>query len=345
MIIVSDYIGHSDENGEPMGHPIKVVNETVELLKDVTSVGIAVPEHHIVKVGPCSGDRIGLPNYICAFSNDKIGNLKKKWSNLKTLFGSTQGTPLFINVDFSLFLYLDLFARRRKYWIMLCYNPLRGVSGWRHKIIESVLKRANAVIVTNKHFLDIIPGKTIFIPDYYYIPELYKKHENEKKCTVMVCLGTMGATKKLEELVQAMNGSTIRLKIIGNFKSDPVRFQKLKEMAGDNVSLENKYVANNEYYDLIGCSEYVVLPYDMDLYNERTSGILIESVFLDSIPVAPRRLLEYNGIDGIGYENISDLPILLGQESRLAEIRKYNRKLVTTLFDKASISKQLEELC
>jgi hypothetical protein len=45
----------------------------------------------------------------------------------------------------------------------------------------------------------------------------------------------------------------------------------------------------------------------MEQYGCRTSGVLIESMFLHTIPIAPRKLLEANGIQGIGYDNIEEL--------------------------------------
>lgn len=39
-IILADYIGHSDSLGKPMGHPIKVINETYELIKSKFHVGM-----------------------------------------------------------------------------------------------------------------------------------------------------------------------------------------------------------------------------------------------------------------------------------------------------------------
>ena len=59
---------------------------------------------------------------------------------------------------------------------------------------------------------------------------------------------------------------------------------------------------------MIAESKYTLLPYKLERYENATSGILLESIFLKSIPIAPKWLLENNNISGIGYDNLDDLP-------------------------------------
>ncbi|MBU3878751.1 hypothetical protein HGO97_023425 [Faecalicatena sp. AGMB00832] len=340
MITIVDFIGHSDKNGKPMGHPVKVINEIVDLLLPLENIAVAAPSNHLNEIK--NKDKIQtneLSNYIYTFSNNKKKNLKKKWQNLHTIFSTSKGVLWFINVDFSLFLYLFLFgSNKNKVWINLYYNPLRGSSGWREKIVRMVLRKLDLVIVTNKNFLKTIPGNTIFIPDYYYKEELYSKYQTSEKKQQMVCLGTMGNTKQIEELIECASTLSFQVLIIGNFSQDMERFKRLETMANTkpNIILKNKYVGNDEYYKLIAESRYVILPYDMKLYNERTSGILLETVFLDSIPVAPQKLLAYNSIVGIGYEKLTDIHDIL-IEANEANIVYENTRIRNTVFSKEAI--------
>ncbi len=45
----------------------------------------------------------------------------------------------------------------------------------------------------------------------------------------------------------------------------------------------------------------------MGQYQSRTSGVLIESLFLDTVAIAPKQLLAENQIGGIGYDRIEEL--------------------------------------
>lgn len=341
QIILADYIGHSDSSGKPMGHPIKVINETFELIKSVFYVRIAVSETHIPSIQGNEIEIIKLKYHVCVFSTQKLSNLIKKWANLNRIFHN-QGNSIiwFVNVDFSLFLYLYL-KKEKKVWINLCYNPLKNVSGWREKLIKAVLEDAEKVILTNRNFVKEIPGTKIYIPDYYYNTALYDKFQKTEKQKQMVCLGTMGKEKKLEALILAMKNCPTSLIVCGNFKHDEERYQNLQKLSEGQIYLENKFIANDEYYSLIAKSQYVVLPYDMDLYDERTSGILLEAVFLHSVPIAPQKLLEYNGIIGIGYQNIDEIPSLLGDEKRELEIIKSNNELLKNVFSAISMRNKL----
>ena len=340
-IVLADYIGHCDNNGKPMGHPIKVINENCRLLEPVFGVRIAVPRTHVYSIKEKEIEVIKLKYNICAFSTQKFLNFIKKWKNLNDIFKNQENDIIwFINVDFSLFLYLYL-KKEKRVWINLCYNPLKNVSGWRRKVIRSVLENVEKVVLTNKNFLKEIPGNKIYIPDYYYNAELYDKFQKTKKKKQVVCLGTMGKEKELEKLVLAMKKSEIPLIICGNFKHDEGRYQNLQKLSEGRNLLENKFVTDDEYYDLIANSKYVVLPYDMKLYNERTSGILLEAVFLHSVPVAPRELLKYNGIEGIGYQKIEEIPLLLEDEKKELEIVKNNDELLESVFSVVSMREKL----
>ena len=340
-IILADYIGHSDNSGKPMGHPIKVINETYELIKPMFRIQIAVPESHVSSILEDKTNIIKLKYNVGVFSKQKILNFMKKWANLNRIFSNRKDSVVwFINVDFSLFLYLYL-RNVDKIWINLCYNPLKNISGWRKKVISSVLKNAEKIILTNPNFAKEISGATVYIPDYYYDEKLYGRFQGEEKLEQMVCLGTMGKEKKLEDLVLTMKNSSIPLKICGNFKHSEERYQNLKKLAEGHICLENKFVADDEYYGLIAKSRYVVLPYDMNLYDERTSGILLETIFLHGIPIAPQKLLVYNGINGIGYQRISEIPDLLGDKRRELEIIENNNRLIDDVFSAKSMRNKL----
>ena len=341
-IILADYIGHSDNSGKPMGHPVKVINETCKLISPMFQVRVAAPKSHVSMI-QLTNEMIKLEYNLCVFSNQKISNLMKKWKNLKKIF-KNQGEDIvwFINVDFSLFLYLYLKdITKNRIWINLCYNPLKNVYGWKKTVIETVLNKVERVVLTNRNFQREIPGNTMFMPDYYYNEALYDKYQDVPKRNQMACLGTMGKEKKLEDLISIMKDSLVPLVVFGNFKHDCERFENLQRLSGENISLENKFVNDEEYYDLISKSRYVVLPYDMALYDERTSGILLEAVFLHSIPVAPLQLLRYNGIDGIGYQNIDEIPMMLGDLDHEQKIINNNNKLIKSIFSAESIQNSL----
>lgn len=78
----------------------------------------------------------------------------------------------------------------------------------------------------------------------------------------------------------------------------------------------------------------------MDCYKGATSGVLLESIFLKSIPVAPQKLLDYNGINGIGYGDLEEINTntfvkQLTNENNLDKYMfDYNQKKLHSIFQK-----------
>ena len=98
----------------------------------------------------------------------------------------------------------------------------------------------------------------------------------------------------------------------------------------------DRILSEEEYYRKLGTATYSVLPYDMAQYQNRTSGILLESAFLETIPAAPQALLETNGMAGVGYRLMSEMPdkIIKCQKK---EIINRNNERIRNNFDEKKI--------
>ncbi len=144
------------------------------------------------------------------------------------------------------------------------------------------------------------------MPDYLYGEEQYLCYQRLEKQEKAVCLGTMNRYKCLEELTDIFSESGYPLLIIGRF-DDTRRFEQLKQRGGENIQIENRLLGQKEYYEILGSAKFSILPYDMKQYQNRTSGVLLESLYVGSIPVAPAGLLGQNKLPGIGYGDLKEL--------------------------------------
>ena len=122
----------------------------------------------------------------------------------------------------------------------------------------------------------------------------------------VVCLGTMNPYKELEKLVDVFNTNGIRLEIAGKFLNRQ-RCIDLQHRAKDNVIVENVVLSEDDYYRKLAGAKYSILPYNMKVYGGRTSGVLLESTYVGTIPIAPKRLLEENEVLGLGYQMLEEL--------------------------------------
>ena len=178
------------------------------------------------------------------------------------------------------------------------------------------------------------------MPDYYYSEEKYAKYLGVKKQHKVVCLGAMNPYKKLEELVEVFNKNGMSMEIKGYFY-DEKRYERLTKIKKDNITIENRILNEEEYYSILAEAQYSILPYDMQQYGGRTSGVLQESIFMECIPIAPYQLLKENGSVGIGYGELSDL----SEEEFFRREALIDVSDIKAACDKKKIQKELYKFC
>ena len=116
----------------------------------------------------------------------------------------------------------------------------------------------------------------------------------------------MGAEKEIEELVECFTKNGYPLHVTGRFY-DKERLARLREVAGHRVIITDANLSDEEYLKMLGCAHFVVLPYRPSQYGTQTSGVLQEAVFLDTVPISYTRVLENNGVPGIGFESWNEV--------------------------------------
>ncbi|MCM1087481.1 MAG: hypothetical protein NC419_04945 [Muribaculaceae bacterium] len=320
-VLLIDYYGMCDKSGKAVGHSPKVLREYAGLLRGGFEVSAAV--------SPCLGKGIEgtfqkvyfLKYDICTENGMSIGKrIKDKFklfSNISSVL-KIDGYDIywFYKTDFFLFFFLALMSQRTlkqkkkggKKWIAQIYQDSFG-SGMLQNLLNRLFQRGmqkfDGIIYSQKKMAIMHPD-TLYFPDYYYDSEKYKKYETLEKKEKAVCLGTMNPYKKLDALVEVFNQNGYPLEIKGYFY-DKDFYQSLCQKAGENIVIEDRILTEDEYYTTLAGAKYTVLPYDMEQYKSRTSGVLIESLFLNTIAVAPVQLLEENQFEGIGYERIEEL--------------------------------------
>lgn len=312
-LLLVDYYGTCDEGGKPIGHSPKVLQEYCDLIEGKYTVGAALASCFVQSAGDRFCDVLELKYDIRSYGQK--GLAERIIDKLKLFYNIHQVLQIedydiiwFFRTDFFLFFYFYLKKKSDKKIVgLVCHEEFaQGTLG---KILNYFYQKGalkfNGLIYTQKGMACFHPN-TIYIPDYYYSKEKYQRYEQIEKKEKVVCPGTMTPYKKLEELVDAFNTNGIDLEIKGYFY-DKERFHNLLKMKKDNIIIEDVILGEDEYYRMIADAKYCILPYDMEQYVSRTSGVLQESIFLNTVPVAPAGLLKENGIQGIGYEDISEL--------------------------------------
>lgn len=315
-LCIVDYIGNSNENNEPIGHPVKVINDFFELLCTDVNIKLAIAIIYKGKINDINKTKeiIWLERWSQITTKNrlqKIVNVLNKIKNIKQAVNSCKCKNIwFINVDFCLGIVLMLYKNKfkdRNIIVTLCIDHYKygGIgSKIKNYFYQKIIKNVSNIFSSNNNLS--FHSNSINIPDYFYSDKLYSKYKDVIKENKVVCIGTMNESKDLEGLISIFNKININLYIIGPFFNKE-QFDKCILIKEDNITIENIILDKERYYNLIAGSKYVIIPYKEDAYSNRTSGVLLETIFLKSIPIAPKFLLNFNNIKGVGYESLNEL--------------------------------------
>lgn len=311
--LLIDYYGTCDGEGNPIGHSLKVQGEYVRLLKGYYQVGLAASPCLITDKTDGIQENIVLKHDICAEGaslSKRIADKCKLLSNIRTVLKIRDYDIFwFYRTDFFLMFFMIFMKKPKGVKLIAQTYQTEFGKGLPGKLLrmfyEMGLHKFDGIIYTQKD-MKISCANKLYIPDYYYYEEKYGKYRTEDKQDMAVCLGTMNPYKKLEELVDAFNKNGMKLLVKGYFY-DEERYRRLCERKKDNIEICDAILSEEEYYRTLAGARFSVLPYDTGQYQCRTSGIMLESLFLNSVIVAPQMLLEQNGIDGLGFEDYNEL--------------------------------------
>lgn len=311
------YYGMKDADGQCVGHTVKVTNEYAKLINKFAEVDLyAAP--CILNSGVCEQNFSKI--HSLKFDIDIKGNsiVKRIIDKFKVIANiqnalRQSGKLFFYQIDFIFLLYILLFYHKRKNREVYCliYHQI-----FSDRLMQKCIHKLDGVIYT-QNGKEMKHHKIMWMPDYVYDEEIYGKYYTMSKENKVVCLGTMNRFKQLEELISAWQNISIPLVIAGRF-DDQKRFEYLCSIKSDNVEIQNTVLEYDEYLTLMGSSRYSILPYDMSQYKNRTSGVLLETLYCGSIPIAPNELLEKLRLPGNGYTDINEFS--LGKQSDIEEI-------------------------
>lgn len=326
MISLIDYINSVDENGKATGHGVKVVNEYISIINQEIVEVIASSEYlENIDLQDKATVKLDFVSFSGTLNfTKKIQQIINKLRNINKSIKSRDGDIVwFTNIDWVLYLYLALWKKKKKV-IVTTYKDMFVCNTFSDKVkkylIEKAIRKIDLMVATNKNIK--YDCKTVYVPDFYF-NEMYLKYEDVIKKNEVLMIGTMGNNKDIETLVDQFKNINMKLNIVGKFYSED-RYKNLMDIKSENVNIANRRLSDKEYYDLLSQYKYVVLPYKMSNYEKATSGILLESIFLNLVVIAPIELLEYNSINGVGYSDLIELSEIFDSIEKYDVINDYS---------------------
>ncbi len=306
MISLVDTGSILDDRGEPIGHGLKVLKELPELFEG--DIEILAGKAYIAKL---QGKGRALP---CSrYPGTKNENFKMICNYFASLILAKGDVLVYTYTLEALLWGIALFKGKRKIvavtyenWNSYIRNHLSD-KPFRRFLVRKGLNNLDGCIVTNYTYKPKVPY--IRLPDYFITDQIlkYRKEIEKNGC---ICLGEIRGSKDIEGFVRVMRKTDIPVLIAGKFQSRET-YTRIRGLQTENIKIENKNLPYDIYMEYLSEYKYVVLPYDMKCYDGRTSGVLLEGIFLGAVPIAPKRLLEQNKIRGLGYNTLSDIPELI----------------------------------
>lgn len=353
-----EYQGRCDEKGAAVGHAPKVLKEYFDMIKDEYRVTIFAPDT-IIKSLPddtslhSGADIFRLPHHIIMKSGSSVfKRAMDKVHMFRNIRGALKHSPdrvvWFFNVEFYLFLYLAIFGNmNKKIVVTMFYDGFHtgGSAALKQKIFEAGQKRVSLCISAGPSFR-FRNMRSVFIPDYACDEDIYGPFRNAVKEPYAVCIGTMNDGKQLEELISAFKKTDFHLVVAGRFY-DKERVEALKKTASSNVEIRDAYLENDEYLTLLSRASYVALPYNSANYAFQTSGVMQEAVFLGTVILTHKDILEGNRIPGVGYLSYQEIndDLLAANAANIARneeiLREYER-LRSGTYDQGEIEKKIK---
>lgn len=359
-LLLVDYYGTCDRKGAIYGHSMKALAEYAGMAGEAFELGTAL--------APCYADyvkqhgeleasfqKVHRLTYNVVEEGDqsirrRIADKFHLFHNIREVYSlmNSYDVVWFYRVDFFLFFYFALHPLKRRHYragvACLIYQDyftggkLEGVLQWFYR---KGRKSADLMISTSRSVTEHLAG-SFYMPDFTYDPAIYESYRSLPKRRRAVCLGAMSPYKQLEPLIDSFRHIPMELVVRGKFY-EPERAARLAESAPQNVTVRNEAVPEEEYYRLLAGSRYAILPYDMIQYERRSSGILTECQFVGTIPVAPQALLTENGLPGIGYQSLADLPGIFADPERSRKDQQILDQMDPSEYDREKVRTALTD--
>ena len=307
-VALVDYIGYEDQKGVPVGHPLKVMRELRDLLDGEAEIEILAPASYLKALGEDDGKALPLAVNALKSGKNVVENIKCMFISFvnihRALRRATADVLWFCNIDQFLFMFLGMFGFHGKKIVITLFA--QHYHKWYHDyFMKKVLPRVSFIVSTNPE-ADLTGFRKVSQPDYLYKKERYAPYRPEKKQEKVVCLGTMNRSKQIKELVEIWKDIPYPLEIYGLFYEEAY-YQEIMAQKKDTIKIENRYLEYDEYLQILGEAKFSVLPYKQAAYEQFTSGVILESVFVGTIPVTCEMLIKRMKLNGISYSELKQL--------------------------------------
>lgn len=325
-----------DKSGNTIGHLKKQIEQTIQIL-----LHLGYPQEKIEVIAGretlkdiCCKNKQYLPCHVTDKANvDAALEMKAQltMNYLFTYFRARGKYVWFIFVNENILSMLAVMPMRRKLIATTYMNwdwylrDAQYLSKRRKQQIKKGLNRLDLCITTNPTCTQ--GKKSVFLPDYFRT-EAEKELYDVPKSDQVASVGLITTGKNVTSVMKLFTKNDIGIPLVvkGRIRNHCLTPAQVAHMnRSGKVNVTDCYLRDDEYWKLLAESKFVIVNCNTKIYGNRTSGVLLDSIFVGCIPIAPVEILENNRIKGIGYTNIRQIPNLI------QEYRKSNPDMMNDL--------------
>lgn len=340
-----DYIGCYSLKSGPVGHSLKVINDYLREFDTDLEMEVLAPKEYLPYINTDAKKKIPYCTEAESSGKSTLGNMiamLKSFKNIScALKQASNDIVWFYNVDQFLFMYLFLTGMHHKK-ILVTLFARDYPKKYHNYCMKRILPKLTLVVSSNLEFRRE-NCRSIYMPDYLFDASIYDRYCFDLKENKVVCVGTMNSSKRILELVYAFSRNNVKLEIYGLFYDEDY-YRRVLEACSDNIKIENRYLEYEEYLRILGSARYCVLPYKMEAYENFTSGVLLESMYVGTVPISDNRLLDKMEVNGVGYDAIEELNSFKPDEKNWTYLMTLNRQLVDEQYDIQKFRRQIMQV-
>ena len=336
-VLIADPYCSINNNGEPSGHYIHFFKDMKNVMEKDFTVIIACSEEYQKYL---SGPFVTVPSNPSGDQLEKLSSFSRlSVLNIKPI--TTIRRLLQLDVDAIIFqasslpaLLLSIlttsskFTRGKRIFLTIYNDQISGKhikDRTRRLLFFLAKKRISGIITGIPDLAEIYQIKTLAIPDYFSrTPEIITEAKSFFKYDIAQ-LGIVNEGKNVEKVAEIFKDTDLKLVIAGRFNSRE-RYEAFRNSIRDypNISLINKYLADQEYQAILKESRFVVLPYETN--KLQSSGVYYEAL-LNLKPVLVSNAPFFKDVTekGLGYkydELSSNIGDFLRNEDNYQALRK-----------------------
>lgn len=319
-LLIIDPLNLHNDKGNIIGHTMQLSKDYFDLFSDYFEVTVA-GKYEYEYNSKFKDSFIKLPFGIKfgkkGFFSRAIDKFKISFNIVKALNNNFDYYILHSCSKLSLFLSLPFLPKKKLFIIDYSISSNKTLSLFKNKI---------AGILTTQYQNQYGVLKCFLIRDYYFNKSNYYNRKTSIRYDFS-CVGNISKGKMIEDVVTKFRNTDYKVIISGLFE-DKVRLKELQNLATDNIIINDEFLSNAKYNNIIRDSRFLILPYNNN-YNTHTSGVIYDAIF-NRTPSVGTNVTALNIIKeinvGVCYNSILDINLNELNENYhhfLSNINKY----------------------